>query len=489
MQSPRSWRRLWLFRAGAVLCGLGLLALFELCCVLLDWGRPTDVDDPFVGFSAVHPLFVRAASPDHFETAPSRRDFFPKQMFAVEKPAREFRAFCLGGSTVRGRPFGVKTAFTRWLEVGLSAIEPGRRWRFVNCGGISYASYRLVPILEECLTHAPDLIVICTGHNEFLEDRTYGDLKRSSGFLDAAHRGVARLRTYGLLRRGYLALRGEPELPSPPVLAAEVQALLDFQGGLAAYERDSAWREGVIRHFAFNVRRMVARAKRAGVPVILVLPPSNLSDCPPFKSLPGATLPDADRAAWRDARARLEEARGDVALMVSLLERLRDLDDAFAWTHYTLGKCYESQGRIARARRSFLAAREHDICPLRILAPMEDALRVIAKDTGVTLIDAHARLEASSTEPVLGDELLVDHIHPSPVRGHQLLTNAVLAELARRGIVRLSDSRLAQVTAAYAAHAKTLDAMYYQRGRRALRGLRDWTQGRVDGPPLPRRPR
>ena len=47
-----------------------------------------------------------------------------------------------------------------------------RPWQVVNCGGVSYASYRLTPILEEVLTYQPDLMIVCTGHNEFLEARS-----------------------------------------------------------------------------------------------------------------------------------------------------------------------------------------------------------------------------------------------------------------------------------------------------------------------------
>ena len=51
----------------------------------------------------------------------------------------------------------------------------------INCGGVSYASYRLGPILDEVLGYEPDLIMLYTGHNEFLEARTYPRLIEPAG--------------------------------------------------------------------------------------------------------------------------------------------------------------------------------------------------------------------------------------------------------------------------------------------------------------------
>ena len=43
----------------------------------------------------------------------------------------------------------------------------------INTGGISYASYRVARLMEELLAYQPDVFVIYTGHNEFLEKRIY----------------------------------------------------------------------------------------------------------------------------------------------------------------------------------------------------------------------------------------------------------------------------------------------------------------------------
>ena len=57
----RFWRRL-AFRLAAVIVGLMPFVLAEVTLRVFDLGRPDRSDDPFVGFRAVHPLFVLSVS-------------------------------------------------------------------------------------------------------------------------------------------------------------------------------------------------------------------------------------------------------------------------------------------------------------------------------------------------------------------------------------------------------------------------------------------
>ena len=125
-----------------------------------------------------------------------------------------------------------------------------------------------------------------------------------------------------------------------PVLPAEVEALLDYRGGLEHYHRDEAWRRGVIEHYEANVRRMVASCRAAGVPVLLVNPVCNL-ETPPFKSEHRADLTDEERAAfdrsWNEARALYAT---DLSLAMGRLRDAIELDDQHAGIQYILGVCY-----------------------------------------------------------------------------------------------------------------------------------------------------
>ena len=243
----RPWPRWILFRAFAVFLGLSPLLLSEITLRMLDWGEPNRHEDPFLGFSAVYPLFVLDETGTRYEISPSRRTFFCPESFAAVKPPEEFRIFCLGGSTVQGRPFTTETSFTTWLELSLEAADTTRTWEVVNCGGVSYASYRLVPILEEVLGYEPDLVIIYTGHNEFLEDRSYGHIRDRPAVVTRILEAASRLRTFVVLRHGVIRLTSAQTAPAEgkPVVPAEVDAVLDQGEGLEFFRRDPKWRRAL----------------------------------------------------------------------------------------------------------------------------------------------------------------------------------------------------------------------------------------------------
>lgn len=485
-------RSRWWFRPAAVLLGLSVFLVAELLFAIFGLGQPDEYEDPFVGFSETRPLFVLDDERREYRIPEPRQLHFAPDSFAAEKGVNEFRIFCLGGSTVQGRPYSKQTSFTTWLKLSLDAADATRDWEVVNCGGVSYASYRLVPILKECLAYEPDLLVICTGHNEFLEDRTYPRFKRTARWSAETHELASHSRTYNLLRSAAKKAGGFADETDPeqrPVLAAEVDAFLDYKEGLEAYERDNEWKAGVIAHFEQNLRGMVAVARAADVPVILVLPPSNLSDSPPFKSQHRDGLSAAELERWQGLVAESAEyVPDDLDSAIGLLLSAMEIDDQYALLHFQLANCYEAEGKLGSAYRHYELARELDICPLRTVGPIEAAIRKTAARTGVPLVDAHELLQSKCPSGILGERFLVDHVHPS-IEGHQLIAEALFGQIARLGWVRQSEGWRQRRDALYAEQLESLDDIYYARGRQRLDNLRAWSKGRADGPPLSEHPR
>lgn len=477
-----STRRVWLFRVGAVALGLAPLLMAELVCVAFDWGRPSPRDDPFVGFSSIQPLFERGDDGSRYEIAQARLKFFARDEFAAEKGDREFRIFCLGGSTVQGRPYSIPTAFPTWLEIALNEADRSHDWKAVNCGGISYASYRLAPILEEVLQYQPDLIVLCTGHNEFLEDRTYGYLQKTPRVLERPLRFLSQRRVCVLLREFAGTCSPSEQDVDRPTLSSEVDAMLDYHNGLAAYHRDDAWREAVVEHFEYNVRRMIALCREANVPVILITPPSNLADQPPFKSEHKAGLAGEELDEWNSLVTEAQSLyRTDLPKSVDLLERALAIDDRMASTWFKLGKCLEALHQYDEARAAFIRARDEDICPLRMLSSMEEILSRVAGEEGVRHLDAHALLESDSPHGILGDHWLVDHVHPSP-EGHQVIATEILEMMAAQQLVHPAADWKESAQRAFQDHLAGLPEFYFLKGQRTIDSLRAWTRGEADGP-------
>lgn len=456
----RSVGRRWLFRLAAVV--IGVLPIVAVEVGLRAAGR----GDGFVdGFEERRRLFVANESGERFEVASNRLGYFRPESFPAVKSAGQRRVFCLGGSTVQGRPYAIETSFTTWLELSLNASGDEARWDVVNCGGVSYASYRLSPILDEVLAYEPDLVVLCTGHNEFLEDREWRE--PSAGGLKT----VAAVRS--LFDRGPREARA--------LLPAEVDALLDYRGGLEKYDHDTTWHREVADQFEANLRWMLGRCRDAGVPVLLVCPVSDLRETPPFKAEHGPTVSSEAVVAWeaarRDAREALAVRPVDYAAAVDGYRRATEIDPLHAGTWYAFAKCLEASGDVAAAGEAYRRARDTDVCPLRMTSELRERMRSVARDCGVDLIDLQAVLASTSVDGFLESRWMLDHVHPT-IAGHQVFAREIGAWMADRGMVSGSGGWDERRTRAYDEHLSSLEPGYFTEGTRRLERVTNWARGR-----------
>jgi hypothetical protein len=473
------WRQV-LFRFAAVCLGLVPLLLLELT---LHWaGIPDETarHDPLVDLHQLEPLFVpcetEGEAEDALEIAAWRMDYFRPARFQRVKPPGEFRIFVLGGSTVQGRPYATETAFSSWLELSLHAADPSRRWNVINCGGVSYASYRVAAILDEVLAYEPDLLILYTGHNEFLEDRTYAGWRQIPRWAARLSQPVSDLHTTRLL--GRVLRRAVGNEPAPRWVASrEVDARLDHVGGLESYRRDPAWRSGVIGHFRDSLDRCLRAANEAEVPLVLCVPVSNLRDTPPFKVAPPADSPPEQQAELRDAWEQIKRA-AEPRRREQLARRLLEVDPRHAGAAFALGRLAVDGGRWREAAEWLTVARDRDVCPLRATTEIVAAVRQLGKQHEVLLVDVERRCEQMAAHGLVGDALLVDHVHPS-VAVHQEIAGWIFEAIEDAGWVVRGEGYQERRQQLYSEQLAGLGEEYYQRGRQRLVGLRRWAAGRV----------
>ena len=471
------------FSAAAVV--LSPLVVIELI-VRICFPYPTfDFDDPYVSFIGLRSLFVLDESGQRYETAEERYRYFCPQSFEAKKGPDTFRIFCLGGSTVQGRPYHAVSSFTAWLQFNLQAARPETNWEVVNCGGISYASYRLVPILRETLRYEPDLYIICTGHNEFLEDRTYQRIKQKPRILLWLHQVLLSLHTYSHAYK-YLspnrALRTDGDHSSKTVLPTEIEAKLDQHNGWNSYHRDETWRADVIEHFNLNLETMIRICRGAGTPVILMNPVSNLKDCPPFKSEFNFNLSERHINyiidLWDQADA-LDES--DVQGKMELLKKTASIDHRHAGLLYQMGKCCERLERYSDAKHWYIQAKEEDICPLRMLEPMHEIVLKTASQYRLPLVNMKALFEEQSEHDIPGAEWLLDHVHPN-IKGHQLIADELYTRMEEMNLVQTPAHWRSIRDEFWEEHLSKFDESYYEDGAQTLENMREWGRGRFSNP-------
>jgi tetratricopeptide (TPR) repeat protein len=485
----RRGKKLLLVALGVALPAL-LLAALELGLAAFGVAEEALYDDPFVGFAPGSDLFARhrlADGREVYRTRPEKLAFFNEQSFAADKPDGGYRVFTLGGSTTAGRPYDDRAAFARWLELYLDDAEPGRRWEAVNAGADSYASYRVALLMKELVRYEPDLFVVYTGHNEFLEERTYADVIHQPAAVQRLRMWLSGFRFAALARWGLRRMGGDgpgggkgDDGEAPRTLAPEVAARLDAWGGLEAYERDDELARSIVEHFELNLRRTVRLARHHGAEVVFVEPVSNLADFSPFKSQHGDGVDAAAAARHAElvARGRAALEAGDAAGAAAVLEQAVELDPRHAEGWFRLGRARLAAGDGEAAYAAFVRAKDEDVAPLRALESIVEAVVRVAAEEDVRLVPLRRELEDEHRRRfghrALGDAYLLDHVHPD-VPVHARIAEAVLAMLAADGTVEpRAGAGAASRQAIFRRELASFDREYYARRDLNLAKVLGW---------------
>jgi tetratricopeptide (TPR) repeat protein len=226
------------------------------------------------------------------------------------------------------------------------------------------------------------------------------------------------------------------------MLPGEPRTLLE--GGVAgpeAYERDEEWQKRVVEHCRFNLNRMVDIAHAAGAKVIFVTPASNLRDCSPFKSQNRAGLTPAEFKNWQSFVAVADRAysAGDWNAALAAADRALTIDDQHAGVHYLRGRALWQMQRFDEARKEFIQAKDQDICPLRALTSIVNAVQDVAAQRRVPVADFVEMIDQLAEHRTPGDDWFLDHVHPT-IDGNFRLASALVPEIARTGFGEIDRS-------------------------------------------------
>jgi lysophospholipase L1-like esterase len=312
--------------------------------------------------------------------------------FRMQKQPGTFRVFVQGESSAAGFPYGLGAALAGVLDQRLEREHPDREIEVISTAMAAVNSYALLDFADEIIAHEPDAVVVYVGHNEFLGILGVGSSMRlaSTPGLTRAFLAVRDLRLFQLLARAYA--RWQPDA-GPPAPAAGDSLMARVAGERSIALDSDTYRRGV-RQFEDNLGRLLDRYRSAGVPVFIGTLVSNERDQPPLAILAGA--------------------EGDAA--------------GAAKTAYHAAQDAEAAGQYDAAREGYAWARDLD--PLRFRAPaaFNDVVRRVADARGATVVDVHAAFAGASEHGLIGERLLLEHVHPN-LDGYFLLADAFHAAL------------------------------------------------------------
>jgi lysophospholipase L1-like esterase len=397
------------------------------------------------GYGKTYPLFVENGDPPEYRIVNHEviRRFVPNPAdtpklairpvaFQPDKGPDTFRIFVQGGSTAAGYPYGYGASPAGMLQQRLQRTFPDRRIEVVTTAVSAVNSYTLLDFSEEILSQEPDLVVIYAGHNEYL-----GILGVGSSFSAGRRRplvlsflALKDVRLLQLLRRGWSRAAGaavpEPADESRKTLMERVVGEDRIPYGSGLYRRGLA-------QYRANLRALLARYRKAGVPVFIGTLVSNERDQPPFVSGHG---PGVDVEAWRrrfDAGLAALEAE-DPAAALEAFDAAATLDDLHADVHFGRGRALEALGRYEEARGAYLAAKDRDELRFRAPEAVNEVVREVAAEKGARVVEVQEAFAARAEHGLVGHGLMLEHLHPN-LSGYFVLADAFYDALHEDGAV------------------------------------------------------
>ncbi len=396
------------------------------------------------GYGNTYPLFIPVdVAPGYLQANPEvvRRFILDETRepevapwpvaFPAEKTPGALRLVVQGGSTAAGWPYGFGASLAGMLQQRLQASLPQRNVEVISTAMTAVNSFTLMDFADEIIDRQPDAVLIYAGHNEYLGVLGVGSAV-SAGRTRAvvlAYLALRDLRILQLLKHTYLGITrpaspGEARTETGPTLMRRIVGKSHIAFDSPLYHRG-------LEQFRDNLSVLLERYRDAGIPVFIGTLASNEKDLPPFASM---TAPETDAAVWRShfetGMKALRDGDNDQAGMS--LEAALALDDSAASVHFVLARLYERRGDYSSARRAYLEARDRDQLRFRAPQGFNGLVRTLAADNDAHLVEVEAGLLEHAMHGIIGNELMLEHLHPN-LQGYFLLADAYYQSLLDSG--------------------------------------------------------
>lgn len=341
-----------------------------------------------------------------FVSPGQRSSRYASELTISAKPEGAFRVLVFGGSTVVGYPVE-ELGFVSQLEHWLRQFEPEQKLEVYNLAMIGRSSAYVRQMVERTRGDRPDLLIVMTGHNEYL-----GGEKNGEG-IDRLSAALRKLAFYRVQTRVMKRIRSALD-PDWDVVRSEAPRAV---GANVVQQVESDFKE--------NLRAVVQIASEEEIPVILITLSSNVADWPPFRAgaEPGSTS-DADFES-RVATVADLVANGRANRAVGEIETLLATHPDDAYLHYLMGRANRSLGNRDSARAYFEKAKSLDLVRWRARGEINQAIRSIASLDGVYLVDVAELFEREAPDGLVDFSLIADNVHPTP-RGHAIIAGEII---------------------------------------------------------------
>lgn len=357
----------------------------------------------------------------------------PFDSFPAQKDSSAFRIFVQGGSTAAGFPFYFGGSFADMLEQRLLQTFPGRKIEVVNTAMAAVNSFTLVDFVDEIIEQRPDLVIIYAGHNEYYGAMGVGSTISAGSspaltrlFLRIDHFRVVQALRSLIARIAGIGRTSPADEPASGTLMEQVVGNQSIRYGSGEYNRGVA-------QFRSNLRRILSKYRRAGVPVMVGTVSSNLRGHRPFVS---GLLASTDEDAWTALMSEATDAlsRRDTVAALAALTRAIESDSTGASSFWSRARLHDAAGRHAAALRDYVSAKDRDQLRFRAPEQMNVVIREEATRAGATVVESYDRMANAALDGIIGDDLMTEHLHPN-IEGYFQIASSMYETIRSEGLI------------------------------------------------------
>jgi tetratricopeptide (TPR) repeat protein len=352
------------------------------------------------------------------------------ELFKKVKDSGTLRIFVLGESTTIGYPYFHNGSFHRWLQYRLMHSCPEKHLEIINLSLTGVNSYTVEGFTKELLPYQPDAVLIYTGHNEYYGCLGTGSTDKVAGSPFLIHL-ILKLRGFRLtqlMANAFSSLKPEGPEDAGKTRMEMMVAEQQIPFGSEMYERG-------ITQFTTNMNNSLRILDQANVPVFISNLVSTEKDLFPFISTAVDSLkyPGFGTAYQQGEQA---VAIGDSAAALQYFLTAENSYNAHAGCNYYLGLLTLHNGDSSTAKTYFDKARDLDALRFRAPSKLNKVLlELCSQYKNAHLVDANAAFEAASAGHIIGNDLILEHVHPN-LKGYALLSDVFYNTMKAQGLFK-----------------------------------------------------
>jgi len=431
-----SKKRLFWFKLTGLLIPFLALFLLEISLRLFHYGYNPDL---FIEYPQDHQyLYFNPEASEKYFADQAIATTGNIELFKKEKDENTTRIFILGESTTIGYPYFHNASFHRWLQYRLTHSIPDRNFEIINCSLTAVNSYTVLGFARQLLNYQPDAVLIYTGHNEYYGALGVGSTDRIGGNVHLVNALIwlRGLKLVQLMTNGYRKLAGffskrksMAEKTRMELMVADRQ----IPYGSRLFNRG-------IAQFESNMDASLKCLSQHHIPVFISNLVSNEKDLKPFISIPADSVQFPSFHQNLQAGTKAFE-QGNFTEAGKYLEKAEKTYPSHAACNYYLGQLAYRQGNFEKAKGFFSKASDLDALRFRAPGQLNEIIsKLCGKYPDVHLVDSRALFEDWSDHRIIGDKLILEHVHPN-LLGYALLSDAFYGSMKKAGIFSITQDR------------------------------------------------